>query len=86
MSTEVVAMLDFEFSPKEVNVAVGDSVVWRNDGSASHTATRDEDPPFDTGLVPSGSQSMPVLFKTAGTFDYFCRPHKGHMKGRVIVR
>lgn len=86
MSTEVVTMVDYEFKPVEVTVAVGDSIVWKNDGAVSHTASRDEEPAFDTGLVTPGSRSEPIRFDTAGTFDYFCRPHKRHMTGRIIVR
>jgi chitinase len=76
-------MSNFVFSPAVVNVRVGDTVTWVNQGG-SHTAT-------GTGADPiCGSNSIPtsqsVTFNTVGSFPYQCRFHAGSgMTGVVVV-
>lgn len=85
MTTHTVSIVDFQFNPKKLNVAKGDSVIWSNDGSVAHSAARDDEPAFDTGLLQPGSRSAPVQFDMVGSVEYFCRPHMGHMKGTIVV-
>jgi plastocyanin len=85
VATHRISMEDFQFNPKTIDVAVGDSIVWFNAGSVSHSAARDDAPTFDTGLISPGNQSTPVTLMVSGSMAYFCRPHMGHMKGTIIV-
>jgi plastocyanin len=77
-----VTISDFEFSPTTVNVNVGDSVTWRNQGPTVHTATAD-DGSFDSGNLNKG-QSYSHKFTKAGTISYLCKPHP-FMKAKVVV-
>ena len=72
------------FSPKNVTINVGDTVVWSNTGG-SHTVTGDGSDPFcGRVFVPT---SCSHTFSTAGTFSYHCIPHQSSgMVGTVIVQ
>jgi len=81
-ATTNATIKDFEFAPKTINIAVGDTVKWTNDGPTVHTATA-SDGSFDTGNLDEG-QSGSHTFEEAGTFAYVCSPHP-FMKGSVVV-
>ena len=87
-NTQTVAMKDFEFVPRELNVMVGTTVTWVNEGKKKHSATADDES-FDTGLFDPG-QSKSVKFDKAGTFAYYCQLHgdKGGtaMSGVIVVK
>src|SRR5205823_13114279 len=73
------------FSPKNVTINVGDTVVWSNTGG-SHTVTGDGSDPFcGSGFIPT---SCSHTFNKAGTFPYHCIPHQFsfNMVGTVIVQ
>ena len=79
-----VGIADFLFEPDGVVVAAGGEVTWRNDDSASHTATEDSDPPgFDTGILKKGDEDT-VTFDDPGTYEYICVLHP-FMRGTVTV-
>ena len=84
----VIDMQDNRFVPRSHTINVGDTVVWKNSGRNTHTATGD-DPMnpnhFDTQDVRPGMRSRPVTFNTAGTVAYHC-VHHGRMKGTLTVR
>jgi plastocyanin len=75
---------EYAFTPQVVQVPVGSTVTWRNDGAVIHTATA-ADGSFDTGDVPGGGAAASVTFESAGTFTYNCTPHPW-MIGRVVVQ
>ncbi|MGK5548790.1 plastocyanin [Streptomyces sp. URMC 127] len=85
MSTQhTVRIQNFAFVPNELIIEVGDSVVWLNRDSSTHTATSDASPPvWDTGEIPSGQTSSPVDFPTVGVFPYHCSIH---LSMRAIIR
>ncbi|CAN5308632.1 hypothetical protein BH20ACT24_BH20ACT24_08410 [soil metagenome] len=70
-----VSMLDDDFSPAQITIAVGESVTFANQGDRPHTATAD-DGSFDTGSVDPAA-SAAVTFDTAGTYPYYCQFHGG---------
>jgi plastocyanin len=78
-------ILDFGFLPDEMAVTVGDNVIWKNTGAASHTVTADDrsQDHFDSGRVVSGAEFAHVFEKT-GTFSYHCKIHPS-MQGVVRV-
>jgi plastocyanin len=74
-----VKVADFQFSPANVTVKVGDTVrwIWVN---GSHTTTSGN----SGTCTPNGTWNAPInqtnptfdfTFTTPGTFDYFCIPH-----------
>ena len=82
-ATRGVAIQDFAFSPRTLEIRVGDSVRWTNRDSIAHSATA-QNGSFDTGLLSDG-ESGSVRFTAAGTYRYICTPHPD-MTGTVVVR
>jgi len=76
------------YTPTDVKVSVGSTVVWKNADSAAHTATSigsdgTPDGTFDSSLFMAG-KSFKHTFDTAGTYEYLCIVHPW-MKGTVTV-
>jgi quinohemoprotein ethanol dehydrogenase len=83
VQTNKVAMVDFSFTPTQVEIKAGETVTWTNGGSQPHTATSMSGGGFDTGPVgPGGTYSL--TFSQPGTWIYTCTPHPW-MTGRVVV-
>ncbi len=76
-----VAIENFQFMPTDVEVKVGDTVVWTNKDSTAHTVT------FSNGNVdenlPSGGTATYTITEK-GIFPYFCQFHPS-MRGTVQV-
>jgi plastocyanin len=79
----VVDIADFAFGPADVEVAVGQELVWSNGDEFAHTAHSDDDE-FDTGEIAPGATSDPVSFDEPGTYSYHCGIHNS-MTGTVTV-
>lgn len=78
----------FAYAEPNKTIAVGDSVVWENQDAMSHTATRQSQPSFDTGMIPSGGRSAPQMFSIPSPpngLEYYCRPHP-FMRARLHVK
>ena len=78
-----VSVGDNFYSPRNVTIDVGDTVTWRNNGAADHSATADNGS-FDTGVFGPGA-SRSHTFNSAGSFDYFCTVHGQSQSGTVTV-
>jgi plastocyanin len=89
-----------QFSPREVTVKVGESVLWKNSANAVHTVTADPArvkmkenvslpagaKPFHSGDLQPG-KTYRYTFTTAGTYRYVCLTHEDKgMTGTVTVR
>src|SRR6266702_1041976 len=86
------------FSPANISIPIGTTVMWFNRGSMSHSATACTGTPplgacpvldspslpgFDSGvLAPNGSSKF--TFNTAGTYYYYCTIHP-FLHGSVTV-
>ncbi len=70
-----VAIGDNTFTPKELSVAVGTTVVWNHAGQRKHTVTADDNS-FNSGTLEAGG-SFKQTFDKPGTFAYFCEFHGG---------
>ena len=86
------------FSPANITISLGTTIMWFNRGSMSHTATACTStapasgcpildssslPGFDSGvLAPNGSSKF--TFNTAGTYYYYCQIHPW-LHGSVTV-
>lgn len=68
-----VSMGNLDYQPETVSVKVGESVIWENGVSITHTVTFD-----DASMSGKSSGSMnkaqkhTVKFDSAGTFAYHC--------------
>jgi len=79
-----VIIADFSFSPTPLNISVGDTVTWRNNGPSGHTVTSDTGNELNSALLGRGGVYTHI-FNTAGMHDYHCAPHP-FMRGRVVVQ
>jgi plastocyanin len=82
-----VAIKDNEFTPREIRIDPGDSVIWTNQGARVHTVTADNRS-FDSGdIKPGGTFSR--RFEEEGYYFYYCKQHGAAggvgMWGVVIV-
>jgi plastocyanin len=77
------------YVPAETAVKVGETVTWKNDDTAIHTATSGKDATpdgkFDTSLVSPGQSSRPIAMPNEpGEYPYFCTLHPW-MIGTITV-
>ena len=92
--TVQVAPSGFSFEPQDLNVNVGDTVVWVWNGAASHNVNSD-DGAFFSGPPTTAPNTFSVTFDNtflaanpvAGDFyGYHCQPHQGFgMVGSIQV-
>ena len=78
-----VSIANFEFTPAEVTIALGESVTWVNDDGAPHGLEYHDGSAGKDLLLPGASYNR--RFDQPGTYDYNCSVHP-YMMGRVIVR
>lgn len=78
-----VMIRDGAFEPSRINIHVGDTVRWTNNGQKVHTVTAD-DGSWDSGNLEPG-KTYSHKFEKAGTFAYHCEPHKDLMKASIVV-
>ncbi len=75
------------FEPSTVNISAGDTVKFVNNKLAPHNAVfegHDELSHSDLAFAPG--ESWEKTFSTAGTYDFYCEPHRGAgMVGKVVV-
>jgi plastocyanin len=84
-----VNVINYEFQPRERQIAVGDSVTW-NFAVAGHTSTSKRGQPDSWNSAPGGgtnSAGAPFtkVFNTPGRYQYVCIPHQTFMKGVIQV-
>jgi plastocyanin len=78
-----VAIAEFAFAQKQVVIAPGGEVTWRNADVAPHTATFD-DVALDTGNIEPGGSAALTAPNEAGSYSYFCAIHSS-MRGTLVV-
>jgi plastocyanin len=82
---KTVEINDFNFQPKEITIAVGDTVTWINHDDVPHTATADGDSPaFDSKALDTDDKYSFTFIKS-GTYPYHCKVHP-HMTGTITVK
>lgn len=86
-----VTMVNTSFSPHELEVPTGTTVVWTNQDGHGHTIVdaqfhdSAESWSYDSGSVASGGQAS-YTFESAGIYEYYCDVHgQGTMCGVVLV-
>jgi plastocyanin len=84
-ATNIVRMVNFAFQPRLLTNTVGDTVVWTN------TTTTGHDTVSSNGVWSSGGTfitpgTYAFTFTNAGTYGYYCTPHRNSgMNGIVYV-
>jgi plastocyanin len=80
--THIVTIDAARFSPADVSLDVGDSVVWVNKDILAHTATATK-PGFDSKVIAPG-KSWRYTVRRKGEFPYACAFHP--MNGILRVK
>ena len=80
-SVNNVTIINFSFSPKEITIKPGDTVIWTNNDSVTHTVTGIG---WGSNNLTLG-QTYSKVFDTVGTFTYNCSIHTS-MTGSVVVK
>lgn len=75
------------FEPNSVSIKAGDTVKFVNNKLAPHNAVFEgHDEYSHTDLAFNPGESWEQTFSEAGTFEFYCEPHRGAgMVGEVIV-
>ena len=82
--TVTVEMGDHFFSPNQLTVAVGTTIVWRVVGQNAHDVVA-RDRSFASSALNFGG-TFAFTFAKAGRVPYFCSIHEGDgMLGEVVV-
>ncbi len=77
-----ISIKDFAFSPSDITIKVGDTVVWTNNDAVSHTVEAN-DGSFKSNELFKGSKFQ-FTFTKSGSYPYKCGIHPS-MKGSVKV-
>jgi plastocyanin len=76
---------NFTFNPRQLTVAAGTRVTWRNRDDVPHTATSTSKPrAFDSGTLDT-EEHFSHVFTAPGTYEYFCVLHP-KMTGQIVVK
>ena len=76
-----VKITNFSFSPQVLTIHKGDTVMWTNMDSASHTVIGKD---FKSPVL-NKNDTFKFTFNSTGSFDYVCSFHS-EMTGKVIVK
>src|SRR5947207_10829152 len=77
-----VSMKSVKYSPANLEIKVGDTVVWTNDDDHDHTVVAD-DGSFKSEKIGHG-ETFKHTFDKKGKFKYSCSYHP-RMKGTITV-
>lgn len=77
-----VDIVDLDFEPQEIEIAVGGTVTWENTGEVAHTVTS-RSAGFDSGSMSPGD-TFTLTPDASGTISYFCQFHSS-MQGTIVV-
>jgi hypothetical protein len=80
--TQSATIASFSYTPSDVQIRAGDTVVWRNLDPTVHTVTASRGE-FASASMRQG-QTFAVQFNAPGVYPYFCEPHE-FMRGTVSV-
>ena len=76
------------FEPSNITISAGDKVKFVNNKLAPHNAVFDGHEELshpDLAFAPG--ESWQQTFSTAGSYDFYCEPHRGAgMVGTVVVK
>lgn len=83
-SATQICMGGTTFIPPTLTVALGTTVVWRNESGTFHTVTSDPSATESFDADVSDGDTFVRQFNTAGNYPYHCEVHNG-MTGTLTV-
>jgi len=78
-----INIMGYTFSPSNLAIKSGDTVIWTNLDPMAHTITSDSGTELNSSSLSNG-QSYSHTFSTVGTFAYHCSVH-ANMKGTITI-
>ena len=86
--SSTVSVLNNQFSPENLTVAAGTTVVWNwPAGSFNHNVAPDGTQPARSGNPMNGPASYQFTFNTPGVYTYHCEVHQNlGMTGTITVQ
>jgi plastocyanin len=81
-----IQMKSLSYDPKNVDIVVGQSIVWKNVAYTEHSAASNDAKTFDTGMIAPGDHSKEITIKTPGVYSYHCSMHGRTMSGQITVK
>jgi plastocyanin len=69
-----IEIKDFEFSPADASVKVGQTVTWKQEDSAPHDVDSQSGPEIKSPVMQKG-QEYEFTAEEAGTVEYICSIH-----------
>jgi len=79
-----VTIANSAFKSKELTVAVGTTVQWKNTDGTAHTVTSDDGKTMNSKAL-SQNETYEYTFNSTGSFTYHCAIHPS-MTGTIIVK
>jgi plastocyanin len=80
----IIDMKVMSFSPALLEIQAGDTVQWVNTSAGDHNVVF-KNIGVKSDMLQRG-QTFRYVFKTAGTYPYYCQPHRlMGMKGTIRV-
>lgn len=77
-----VKIVNFAFSPIEIEINIEEIVLWENHDLVRHSIVS-RDGIFDSGLIGE-DETFSYKFESPGVYAYYCNSHP-YMTGKVIV-
>jgi hypothetical protein len=74
------------FLDDSITVAQGTTVRWTNNDGTAHSSQSNQGFWSSPRLTGGARYSHTATFRSAGSYNYFCRQHPLHMFGVVMVR
>jgi predicted lipoprotein with Yx(FWY)xxD motif len=84
VNTYHIDIKQFSFGTEPLTVEAGSKIVFTNFDDMKHNAVA-LGGAFETPLLAKG-ESYTITLDEAGTYNYFCEPHKQFMTGQIIVK
>jgi plastocyanin len=82
-TTAAVTIDNFSFTPAELTVSVGTTVIWTNRDDIPHTIVSNDG--VFKSKVRDTDETFSFTFDKAGTYSYFCSVHP-KMTGKIVVQ
>src|SRR5690606_4714467 len=82
-----VELIGSSFSPSNVTIPAGATVRWIYRSGGPHTVTPDGHATWTSATLTTAGQTFEHTFTAAGSFAYYCDPHRSiGMTGVVTVQ
>lgn len=84
--THTITLQSASFSPSDLTIKAGDTVVWVNSAAIFHTVTPQGHAQWADASTTVSGEVMRKTFTTPGTYAFFCQPHSASMTGTIVVQ